>query len=120
MVYLIIAVSSIGGVAGPAAQGIMSKAIAPTEQGRLQGALAGLNSIAAILGPLLATYVFRVFTSDSAPIKLPQGGGGAPFLSGGILCVISLVPVLMVWRRMPAGVKEAPIENGEPEGTAAA
>lgn len=119
MIYVIIAIASIGGVAGPAAQGIMSKAVPPYEQGRLQGGLSGLNSIAQIAGPLLATYVFRVFTSDHPPLDLPHSGGGAPFLTGALLSVVSLIPVLMVWRRMPSTVREAPIENGEPVEMAA-
>ncbi len=111
MIYAIIAVASISGVAGPAAQGIMSKAIPMNEQGRLQGGLAGLNSLAAIVGPLLATYVFRLFTSAHPPFELPERGGGAPFLSGGILCFVSLLPVLTVWSRMPAKVKESAEEG---------
>ncbi len=114
MIYAIIVVASIGGVAGPAAQGIMSKAVPPFEQGRLQGGLSGLNSVAQVAGPLLATYVFRVFTSPNPPVELPQGGGGAPFLTGALLSIVSLVPVFMIWRRMPATVREAPIEGAVP------
>ena len=117
MIYAIVVIASIGGVAGPAAQGIMSKAVPPTEQGRLQGGLSGLNSIAQVAGPLLATYVFRLFTSPNPPIELPQKGGGAPFLSGALLSVVSLVPVAIMWRRMPATVREAPIEDPVPEDT---
>ena len=112
MIYAIIAIASIGGVAGPAGQGIMSKAVPPYEQGRLQGGLSGLNSIAQVAGPLLATYVFRMFTSDHPPFELPHHGGGAPFLTGALLSVIALIPVFMVWNRMPRTVAQAPVENG--------
>jgi MFS transporter, DHA1 family, tetracycline resistance protein len=111
MIYAIIAIASIGGVAGPAAQGITSKAVPPDEQGRLQGGLSGLNSIAQVAGPLLATYVFRVFTSPNPPLELPQRGGGAPFLTGSLLSFISLIPVFAIWNRMPRSVAQPPIED---------
>ena len=109
MIYAIIAAASIGGVAGPAAQGIVSKAVPPTEQGLLQGALAGLQSVAGVLGPLLGAGAFRYFTAESAPISLP----GAPFLAGSVLSLISLLPIFAVWSRMPTAVGRPPIENGE-------
>lgn len=111
MIYAIIAIASIGGVAGPAGQGIMSKAISPSEQGRLQGGLAGLNSIAQVLGPLLATFTFKVFTSPHPPMHLPQRGGSVPFLTGAILTAVSLVPVAVIWKRMPRTVRQAPMES---------
>lgn len=107
MIYAIIAAASIGGIAGPAAQGIASKAVPATEQGLLQGSLASLSCVAMMIGPLLGTNIFGYFTSASAPVLLP----GAPFLLGAALTVTSLVPVAMVWRRMPAGVREAPDES---------
>lgn len=109
MIYTIIAVASIGGLAGPAAQGITSKAVGPREQGLLQGALASLQSIAGVIGPLVATRVFRAFTPESGPAQYP--GAGSPFLLGSFLTLISLVPVLFVWRRMPTQVSERPDES---------
>lgn len=112
MIYAIIAVASIGGVAGPAAQAITSKAVPPTEQGLLQGALASLNSIAGVIGPLLATGVFHAFTPESGDPIYP--GAGAPFLTGAALCVLALLPVLAVWTRMPRTVAQAPDESEHP------
>ncbi len=119
MIYAIIAVASIGGVAGPAAQAIMSKAVSPREQGRLQGGLTGLQSIAQILGALVATNIFRVFTSAKPPFDLPQPGG-APFLTGAILSAVSLLPILSIWSRMPTSVRQPPVEEPSiPEAGAA-
>jgi MFS transporter, DHA1 family, tetracycline resistance protein len=118
MIYLIIAIASIGGVAGPAGQGIMSKAVSPMEQGRLQGGLAGLNSIAQVVGPLIATYCFQVFTSPKPPFELPQRGGSVPFLIGAALSVVALIPIAVIWSRMPRTVKQAPNEEPTvPEAT---
>jgi DHA1 family tetracycline resistance protein-like MFS transporter len=48
-------IAALWGVANPAAQAIMTRHVTPQEQGRLQGAIGSLNSIAGILGPTLFT-----------------------------------------------------------------
>jgi DHA1 family tetracycline resistance protein-like MFS transporter len=50
------------GFAMPAAQALMTRQVAPTEQGRLQGSVGSLNSVAGIIGPLLFTSVFAQVT----------------------------------------------------------
>ncbi|MGE3108746.1 MAG: TCR/Tet family MFS transporter [Phycisphaerales bacterium] len=109
MIYAIVAVASFGGVSGPAAQGVVSKAVLPSEQGMLQGALSGLQSVAAVVGPLLGTGVFRYFTRDGADVVLP----GAPFLVGSALCALALIPVGLVWSRMPTSVAQMPDEEAD-------
>ena len=47
--------AALWGVGNPAAQAIMTRHVTPQEQGRLQGAIGSLNSIAGILGPSLFT-----------------------------------------------------------------
>jgi len=111
MIYVIIAVASIGGVAGPAAQSINSKAVLPTEQGLLQGAMASLTSVAGIVGPLIGASVFRAFTTEgvAGAAKDPFPGAGAPFFSGALLSLFSILPVALIWGRMPRTVKESPV-----------
>ncbi len=72
---------SLGGLAGPALQGIMSNQVPKNSQGELQGAITGLVSLSAIVGPPVMTYLFGYFTSDAAPFYFP----GAPFLTGALL-----------------------------------
>jgi MFS transporter, DHA1 family, tetracycline resistance protein len=48
-------VAALWAIAMPAAQAIMTQHVSPQEQGRLQGAIGSLNSIAGILGPTLFT-----------------------------------------------------------------
>lgn len=105
MIFAVIVAASIGGVAAPAAQGIISKAVDPSEQGLLQGALTGLNSIAGMAGYLGGTVAFGYFTSAEAAISLPRDGASAPFLISAALSLASLAPVLLVWGVMPTSVR---------------
>ena len=76
MVYLGIAVSCCQGLVFPCLQGLMSAEIGPTEQGELQGAVASIQSLSAIIGPPLMTNTFGWFSGGGAPVYAP----GAPFV----------------------------------------
>lgn len=78
---------SLGGIAGPALQGIMSNQVPANEQGELQGTLTGLMSLTAIFGPLLMTHLFALFTGKQAILEFP----GAPFLVGAVLLLGSSI-----------------------------
>ncbi|QNF32391.1 TCR/Tet family MFS transporter [Adhaeribacter swui] len=80
----------LGGIAGPAVQGIISGQVPANEQGELQGALTSLLSLTSIVGPPLMTNLFAYFTSNAVPIYFP----GAPFLMGALLTLISLILAL--------------------------
>lgn len=110
MIYVLVAFASLGGVAGPALQSITTKAVPPTEQGLLQGSLSGLSSIATIIGALLASQIFQLFTASTRPAWAPLFPG-APFLSGALLTLLSVVPVLIIWNRLPSSVKQSPVES---------
>lgn len=109
MIYLFIAIASLGGVAGPAVQAITSKAVGPTEQGLLQGALGSLGSVAGVAGPVIATAAFRAATPGKPPFAFP--GASAPFFTGAVLMLLALAPIAVVWRRMPRTVAESPDES---------
>lgn len=88
MMYAFTIVYCLGGIAGPALQGIMSNAIPPTEQGELQGGFTSIMSLTSIFGPLIMnSLLFARFTAPDAPVYLP----GAPMLLGALLTVISAV-----------------------------
>lgn len=82
MLYAMIVVGSLGGVAMPAVQALITKLVSATEQGAVQGVLSSIQAIASILGPLMATNLFAYFTSASAPVPLP----GAAFLVSALCC----------------------------------
>jgi len=87
MMFAFSIVYCLGGIAGPALQGIISNQVPANEQGELQGGLTSLMSITAIIGPPLMTTLFAWFTRPDANIRLP----GAPFLAGSALTLISTV-----------------------------
>lgn len=86
MMFAFVIPFSLGGICGPALQGVMSEQVPANEQGELQGALTSLISVTSIVGPLLMTYLFSYFTSPQAPFQFP----GAPFLMGAILTLFSV------------------------------
>jgi DHA1 family tetracycline resistance protein-like MFS transporter len=87
MMFAFCTVYCLGGIAGPAIQGIISSHVPSNEQGELQGALTSLMSATSIVGPLLMTNLFSYFTRPSAPVYFP----GAPFLMGAVLFLASTI-----------------------------
>ena len=94
MMFAFLVPYGLGGIAGPALQSVISSEVPKSEQGELQGALASLVSLTAIIGPPLMTNTFYYFTHDSAPFIFP----GAPFFLGFLLMAISAVIVYYVFR----------------------
>jgi DHA1 family tetracycline resistance protein-like MFS transporter len=67
---------------------MMTHQVDPHEQGRLQGALTSLASLAGIFGPALFANIFALFISDHAPVHLP---GAAFILSAALLLASALI-----------------------------
>lgn len=98
MVYCVIIFGSLGGVAQPAVQSIVAKAVDPSEQGLMQGAITSLRSVTNIFAPLIfTTGLFHYFTSDDAPFEFP----GMPFVFGGICQIIALIVAVRLFKRIP-------------------
>jgi len=87
MMFAFLVPYCLGGITGPAIQGIMSNQVPDIEQGELQGGFASMVSITSIIGPPVMTGLFAFFTSAKAPFQF----AGAPFLLGAALTLISLV-----------------------------
>lgn len=77
----------LGGIAGPALQGIISSHVPSNEQGELQGALTSLMSATSIVGPPVMTNLFSFFSQPGGQIYFP----GAPFIAGAIFFLISTI-----------------------------
>lgn len=85
MMYVFLIPYSLGGIAGPTIQGIVSNQVPPDEQGELQGGITSLVSLTSVVGPLLMTNIFAFFTSDTAPVQF----AGAPFALAVVLIVVA-------------------------------
>jgi DHA1 family tetracycline resistance protein-like MFS transporter len=55
MMYAVIVGNALGFIAGPALQGIISKAVDPREQGVTMGSLTSINSMMGVIAPLVGT-----------------------------------------------------------------
>lgn len=96
--YFAIILGSLGGVSGPALQGLISRTVGEHEQGTVQGALTGLNSLVGIGGPLLATWVFAYFNGGGAATEVP----GAAFFMGGTFLLLGTLLTMLVLPRAAA------------------
>lgn len=93
--FLGIPLGALWGFAGPSAQAIMSQSVDPSEQGRLQGALAGLRGISGMIGPVVFTAVFAWSIGPRTPEPMP----GAPFLLAAALLMAAFLIALFTGRQ---------------------
>jgi DHA1 family tetracycline resistance protein-like MFS transporter len=78
------------GLTGPSLQAIASREVDANEQGRLQGSLASLRSIATLISPLVFTQTFALAIGPLAGLGVP----GAPFLLSAVLLAIATAILL--------------------------
>ncbi|MGB0165221.1 MAG: TCR/Tet family MFS transporter [Luteibaculum sp.] len=93
----------LGGICGPALQGLMSSQVPDNEQGELQGALTSMMSVTAIVGPPLMTFIFATYTNDSNDFPV---FAGAPMLAGAIFCFVGLFFSYRTLRVIPKKTKD--------------
>jgi DHA1 family tetracycline resistance protein-like MFS transporter len=108
MIYTIVVVASLGGIAQPACQAIITAQVGPTQQGTVQGALTSMQSLAGIIGPLMGGWVFSHFIS--ADLARPQNG--ASFFLSGALALVGLVLAAYAMKRWPP---PEPVSHPHPE-----
>jgi DHA1 family tetracycline resistance protein-like MFS transporter len=80
-------VVALWGLASPAAQGLMTRHIGPTEQGALQGANGSVMGIATMIGPGLFAGTFAYFIEEGTRWHLP----GAAFMLAAVLLALGAV-----------------------------
>jgi DHA1 family tetracycline resistance protein-like MFS transporter len=86
MVYPFLLIGALQGFISPSIQGIMSNQVSASEQGELQGGLASMSSLTAIVSPPFMTQLFAAFTGPEAPVYF----AGAPWVAAALLTVLSL------------------------------
>lgn len=87
--------TSLWGIAGPAAQSILTQRVATSEQGRLQGAIAGLRGVAFMIGPPIFTGAFAAAVREATPGLWI----GSPFLLASLFLALSAGLALRVAKR---------------------
>ena len=86
MMYIFMVPFGLGGIAGPALQSLITKQVAPNEQGELQGGITSLQSLTTIIGPLVASNLFSYFSDGKDHFQFP----GAAFFMAGVLTFLAL------------------------------
>jgi DHA1 family tetracycline resistance protein-like MFS transporter len=86
IVAMCVPLTAMGFMAGPALTSMLSADIAADAQGTLQGVLASLNGVAAVLTPLAMPWLFSVFSSGAAGVRFP----GAPYILAATLALVGL------------------------------
>lgn len=97
MMYVVSATSMFFAMTYPSLNALMSQQIPHNAQGELQGAVASVYSLSAILGPPLMTQVFGLFSSKAAPVYFP----GAAFLAAALLTLASAALFAKAMRLSP-------------------
>ncbi len=64
MLFILIPLFAIGDVGGPAMQSLLTSKIGEDEQGKLQGVLMSLSSLAAVIGPIFFTAIYSIIRSE--------------------------------------------------------
>lgn len=86
MMYAFMIPFGLGGIAGPALQSLITKQVAPNEQGELQGGITSLQSLTTIIGPLVASNLFSYYSDGKDHFQFP----GAAFFMAGLLTFLAL------------------------------
>ncbi len=86
IVFALIPVACLSDMVPPTATAMMSNRVAQDRQGLLQGVIAALGSISAVVAPLVVTPLFHAFAAPDAALYMP----GVPFLAAGGLLLLAL------------------------------
>lgn len=101
MLYPTLLLGGLQGIAMPAMNAAMSKLLGPERQGELQGGIASMMGLSAIIGPLALTDTLARYSGPDARVYFP----GAAFLLAALLAFLCLVLLLAQLARAQAETK---------------
>lgn len=107
MLYVVTSLCTLQGLVFPSMNSTLSGLVAGNEQGELQGGVASMQSVSAIVGPLAMTNVLAYFTRTGAAVWFP----GAAYVLSATLTLGALGIVMILARRVfvrPAEMATAP------------
>ncbi len=94
-------ISALWAIAAPATQALITRQVPPDAQGRIQGSMSSLVSLAGIFAPAVFAGAFGFFIGPHAPVRLP----GVAFLIASLMLAIA---AFVGWRyARPAPVAAA-------------
>lgn len=107
VIYVIIPLGALGGIAGPAVQAYLTKHVPANEQGGVQGIFGGLSSLAGIPGPLIGTWSFgwAISASDHGPLV------GLPFFEGALLVFCAALLAIRAFKIGDAEASRVTVES---------
>lgn len=91
MFLLGLPISALWAIAAPATQALITRQVPADAQGRIQGSMSSLVSLAGIFAPAVFAGAFGFFIGPHAPVRLP----GVAFLIAGLMLAIA---ALVAWR----------------------
>ncbi|HYX73174.1 MAG TPA: TCR/Tet family MFS transporter [Steroidobacteraceae bacterium] len=97
MMYVVGLTTFLFALTYPSMNALASQQIPANAQGELQGAVASLGSLSAIIGPPLMTQIFSRFSDPTGAVYLP----GAAFLAAAVLTVACAALFLRALRLTP-------------------
>ncbi len=100
MMYAIIALAALSNLGQPLVQSFLTREVSPQQQGALQGALAGVQSLTVAAGGLLGGLLFSLV----ARAGLPSWLLGLPFFAGAMLYLLAAANTYRLFRRNKAPV----------------
>ena len=106
MFMLGLPISALWALAAPSTQALITREVGPEVQGRIQGALMSLVSLAGVIGPVLFAGSFGYFVDEHAPLHMP----GAPWF---IAAALLACAVLIAWRFARAPATQTAVANAQ-------
>jgi len=110
MVYAVIALNLLGGMGNAAMQGIVSNAADARTQGQTMGAMSSVNSLMAVIAPVLGLEMLRWVSHRPADDWLV----GLPLFASSALMMAATVIALRFFRRQKAAAALAPVNPVAP------
>ena len=99
MMYATIALAALSNLGQPLIQSFLTREVSPQEQGTLQGALAGLQSLTVAVGGLLGGVLFSLVAKPD----LAYGLLGLPFFAGAMLYAVAAANTARLFRSLRQG-----------------
>lgn len=97
-IFIMTPVLMLWGLSSSSAQQIMTRHVAATEQGELQGAIGGIRSLAFLVGPFLFS---ETLSASLGPLK-HYGIDGAPWFLAAAILLAAAIPAHRALRAEPA------------------